>query len=150
MTEEDFRILEATLRHANLESLTVAHILDETDFNPNIMATAFSIYPLLIFGTLSILSLLCIFAVNGRNIPKGLRASGISILLPGLIFFPLGLLLVMSPGILRGALHIIARVISGPATVMMQYGIICVIIGIVLIISSFLVRNIAKNRQFSV
>ena len=148
MTEEDFRILQTTLDHVDLETLSVGRIIEETDINPNLMSTAFSIYPMLITGTLSILSLLSIFAVNGRNIPKALRVTGVTLLLPGLLFVPLGLMFLASPGVFSGGMYVAARAIGGPVTLLVQYGLICGIIGIGLVVASGVVRATRRREEY--
>ena len=149
MTENDFQILETTLNNMDLEAFTIGRAIDETGMNIGLVSNAFSIYPLIILGVLSVMSLLTIFAVNGRNIPKALRAVGITILLPGLFYFPLGLILLSLPNLFSGVMYMAVRFMGGPATLMMQYGIICVIIGIALIISGAVVRRSARNREFT-
>lgn len=148
MTEQHFTIIQDTLDDINMDMLSVARVYEETDLNPNVVSAVFSIYPLLITGTLSVIALLFIFIINIRRISRAVSAVGFTFIFAGIIFFPLGLILLMSPQVLGDVFYIAARLFGGPATFLALFGVAYLVVGIVMAIAGVAMRR-KEMKQFA-
>ena len=146
MTDEDFNHIERVLDdHIDFRELSVGNIIDEMDIDPTIPQFFLSPYLLWGVGLLCFILLLIIFLRRRGNIADALLATGIPVVLAGLISFATGLFIGTFPESMGSAFHTMARFLGGPAYSIMQHGLAFAAAGALVILVSFVFKAIAPK-----
>jgi len=148
LTDEHYEQFARTVDDiVDLRELSVGNILEELDIDPTIPHMFLSPYLLWGVGILSALLLLFIFLRRRRNIADALLATGVPVVLSGLLSFGAGLFIGSFPESLGPSFFSMARFLGGPAHLIMQYGLGFAAVGGALVLVSFVVRSIAPVRS---
>jgi len=142
VTEEQYEEIARALDDiVDFQELSVGNIMDEMDIDPA-PYIFISSYLLWGVGVLCVVFLLIIYLRRWRNMPDALRAVGTPIALTGLISFAAGMWLGSFPGSPGNALYIASKFLGGPAHLIMQHGIAFIAVGVLIILTSFIVSAI--------
>jgi len=145
MTEADYKELEVALDNTvEFNELRAGNILDEFDVDVPEPVLFVSVYLVWGVGILSAVIILLIFVHHRGWIADGFHAAGLPVMLSGILYFLIGLLFGTYPELLYGILYEMTGFITGPAFLVMKYGIAFAALGILsIIIGSLLNRRAA-------
>ena len=142
MTEADFRELAEVLDDMiEFSDLRAEYILEDLDVEVPVQVLFVSVYLVWGVGILCAATVLLIFVHHRRWIADGFRAAGVPIMLPGFLFFMIGLMFNLYPQILEEWLYEMAAFIAGPAYLLMMYGAAFAALGVLSSIIGFILNR---------
>ncbi|MDR2572475.1 MAG: hypothetical protein LBD23_19565 [Oscillospiraceae bacterium] len=143
LTNEDFNSLSNALsNNMNLRDYSIGNLMDEVEISFTVPFILFSSYLLIILLTLCFIILFNLFLVHRKRIRTLFISIGISMSVLGLIYIIVGLIFgPLSNAINGDTMQIISRVAGGITGLILLAGFICLIFGMTLITTFFIIKK---------
>ena len=148
MTEENFEHFAMTLNDIiGFNSLSVGDLVEVIDMDLTVPFLLIS--PQLLWGIGIICTglLFFIFFLRRKNVAGALMATGIPIMLSGLVTFIGGAITESPPEALGPTILRAARFLEAPAHQIMQHGFAFIAVGLLLVLVSFMFKSVAPKAQ---